>query len=264
MSKSEAAAAPSVGEEKSTVVADFILRLAGSVVFLLLWEWAGRTYGDTWTSVPSLIFQRIYIWLVSDLYIHVLTTITEMVVGVTLGVVTGVACGLWLGRKPNLAHVLRPFIIMFYGVPLIAIIPLLILWFGLGMQPKIVLIAVVVFWILFFNTFSGVQEIDKDLIASMELMGATSHEEFVKLIAPASMTWIMTGLKIALPYALVAAITGEMLAARLGVGYLISSAAAQFDMTGLFAALFIVALMGLLVSFGALWIERRMLRWRPR
>ena len=242
--------------------ADLVWRIAIGVAFLLFWEWAGRTYGHNWTSLPSLIFARLLVWASGDLYWQIAVTGTEIVIGLALGITSGVLAGLWLGQKQNLARVLRPYIIMFYSVPLIAIVPLLILWFGIGLMPKIVLITHVVFWILFFNTFSGVQQVDPDLIASMDLMGASGREKFVKLVAPASMAWVMTGLKIALPYSLVAAITGEMLAARVGIGHLVSSSADQFDMTGLFAALFIVMLVGILVSFVANALERHLLRWR--
>jgi NitT/TauT family transport system permease protein len=96
----------------------------------------------------------------------------------------------------------------------------------------------------------------------VELMGSTRREKFQKVVAPACMAWIIGGIKTALPYALVAATTGEMLAARRGLGFLLSDAASQFDMTSLYAALFILMLLGLGVAETAAWGERHMLRWR--
>ena len=93
-------------------------------------------------------------------------------------------------------------------------------------------------------------------------MGSTRRETFQKVVAPACMAWIIGGIKTALPYALVAATTGEMLAARRGMGFLLSDAASQFDMTSLYAALFILMLLGLAVSETASWSERHLLRWR--
>jgi NitT/TauT family transport system permease protein len=130
------------------------------------------------------------------------------------------------------------------------------------MKPKIVMIVTVVFFLLFFNTVSGVQKIDPDLVASFLLMGSTRREVFQKVIAPASMPWIMTGLKIALPYSLMAATTGEMLAARRGVGFLVSRAATQFDMTGLYVALVVLVVMGLVLNEAGELLEKRVLRWR--
>jgi NitT/TauT family transport system permease protein len=136
------------------------------------------------------------------------------------------------------------------------------MFFGLDMLPKIVLVTIVVFFLMFFNTFSGASSVDDDLIAQVELMGSTRQEKFRKVVAPACMAWIIGGIKTALPFALVAATTGEMLAARRGVGYLLSDAASQFDMTSLYAALFILMLLGLAVAETAAWGERHLLRWR--
>ena len=167
-----------------------------------------------------------------------------------------------LGRSPLLSVMLRPIIVAFYSVPLIALAPLFIMFFGLDMLPKIVLVAIVVFFLLFFNTFAGADVGGPGPDRAVELMGSNRRETFQKVIAPACMAWIVGGIKIALPYALVAATTGEMLAARRGLGFLLSDAASQFDMTSLYAALFILMLMGLAVSEPRPGSERRLLRWR--
>ena len=183
-----------------------------------------------------------------QLYLHVATTLTEVVTGLVAGSMLGVLAGLMLGRSPIAAGILRPIVVAFYSVPLVALAPLFIMFFGLDMLPKIVLVTIVVFFLLFFNTFAGASSVDHDLIAQVELMGSTRREKFQKVVAPACMAWIIGGIKMALPYALVAATTGEMLAARRGLGFLLSDAASQFDMTSLYAALFILMLLGLAVS----------------
>jgi NitT/TauT family transport system permease protein len=232
------------------------------VLLLTGWEAIGRLYGSEWTSRPSLIAVRLASWVQGNLYIHVATTLTEVFTGLVAGAVFGVLAGLLLGRSPLTAGILRPIVVAFYSVPLIALAPLFIMFFGLDMLPKIVLVTIVVFFLLFFNTFAGAGSVDRDLIAQVELMGSTPRERFQKVVAPACMAWIIGGIKIALPYALVAATTGEMLAARRGLGFLLSDAASQFDMTSLYAALFILMLLGLAVSETAAWGERHMLRWR--
>jgi NitT/TauT family transport system permease protein len=242
------------------------LVLAGQIVVGVLlfggWELAGRAFGHEWTSLPSLIAVRLAAWAVGDLTGHVLVTVTEVAVGLALGGSAGVVVGLALGRAPVLATVLRPIIVALYSVPLITMAPLLILWFGLDLEPKIVLVTIVVFFLVFFNTFAGVGTIDRDLLASFQLLGCNRREEFLKIVAPAAIAWIMAGVKIALPYALAAATTGELLAARRGLGALLAHAAQQFDMTGVYSALVVLMAIGILVSEAAAWIERRMLRWR--
>jgi len=232
------------------------------VAWLAAWEIAGDVTGSTWISRPSLIGARLLTWARGDLYIQVATTVTEVVVGLLIGTVCGILAGLWFGRSPLLAGVMRPIIVAFYSVPLIALTPLFIMFFGLDMLPKIVLVTIVVFFLLFFNTFAGAQEVDADLIAALDLMGGTTRERFQKVIAPACVAWIIGGIKVALPYALVAATTGEILAARRGLGFLLSDAASQFDMTGLYAALVVLMLLGLAVAGAASGLERRLLRWR--
>jgi NitT/TauT family transport system permease protein len=237
-------------------------QIAVGVLLLAGWEAVGRLSGGAWTSRPTLIAAKLAVWLHGTLYIHVATTLTEVVTGLLAGATLGVLAGLLLGRAPIAAGIVRPIVVAFYSVPLVALAPLFIMFFGLDMLPKIVLVTLVVFFLLFFNIFAGASSVDQDLIAQVELMGSTRREMFQKVVAPACMAWIIGGIKTALPYALVAATTGEMLAARRGLGFLLSDAASQFDMTSLYAALFILMLLGLAVSEMAAWGERHMLRWR--
>jgi NitT/TauT family transport system permease protein len=238
------------------------MQIGLGAVLLGIWEWAGAGKTSSLASRPSLVLERLWLWISTDLHIHVATTLTEMVLGLAMGTTLGVLAGLALGRAPLLSTLLRPLIIAAYSVPLIALVPLIIMFFGIDMLPKIVLITIVVFFLLLFNTFSGVQAIDRDMIASIQIMGSTRREEFQKVIAPAAMAWIIGGMKTALPYALVAATTGEMLASRSGVGFLVMRGAQRFDMPSLYAGLLVLMLIGLLVSDIAARIEKWMLRWR--
>jgi NitT/TauT family transport system permease protein len=237
-------------------------QVAVGMALLAGWEAIGRLSGGAWTSRPTLIAAKLAVWLQGSIYPNVATTLTEVITGLVIGSLLGVLAGLLLGRSPIAAGILRPIVVAFYSIPLVALAPLFIMFFGLDMLPKIVLVSIVVFFLLFFNSFAGASSVDRDLIAQVELMGSTRRELFQKVVAPACMVWIIGGIKTALPYALVAATTGEMLAARRGLGFLISDAASQFDMTSMYAALFILMLLGLLVSELAASGERHLLRWR--
>jgi len=233
-----------------------------SYTHLCGWEAYGRFVDETWFSRPSLIFARIVTWAGDGLAVHVATTLAEMAGGLAIGVPLGTLLGLVLGRLPLLAGIVRPIILGLYSVPLVTLAPLFIFWFGLGLMPKIILVAIVTFFLLFFTTFSGAQTIDRDLIDNYRLLGATRAELVRKLIAPACLAWILSGMKIALPYSLIAAVVGEMLLARAGLGYLLMNASQQIDMTGMFAALFILMLVGVAVGESVNWVERRAMRWR--
>jgi len=239
-----------------------VWRIAIALAIPLVWEAAWRLTGSTWISSPSLVGRRLLGWASDGLLFNIATTVEEIVTGLAIGAAGGVLCGLVLGRMPVLAGILRPIIVAFYSVPLIALAPLFIMLFGLGRMPQIVLVGIVVFFLIFFNTFAGAEAVDEELILALRLMGASRGEVFRKIIGPASVVWITGGLKVALPYALVAATTGEMLGSRGGIGFLLNDAAQQFDMTSLYAALTILMLLGILASGSAARLEHWLLRWR--
>jgi NitT/TauT family transport system permease protein len=242
---------------------NILLWQVGVVVGLLVtWEVAGRLAGSDQVSRPSSIIETIVTWLGGELYPHLFTTLGELALGMAIGSSLGILAGLVLGRMPLAAIILRPIIVGFYSVPLVTLAPLFIMFFGLGLMPKVVLVAIVTFFLLFFNTFTGAQQVDEDYLRSLDLMGASRFEQFRKVVAPATAVWIVGGIKIALPYALVATVTGELLATRAGLGFMLSRAAERFDMTSLYAVLLILMAIGLLLSEAALRLEQRFLRWR--
>lgn len=252
------------GQRRSTDDSRTIIvwQIAFGLGALLAWELGGRIFGSAWTSLPSLVAERLVTWAQGDLATHITVTLTEVFVGLGIGTAGGVLAGLVLGRTHTLATVLRPIIVALYSVPLVTMAPLLILWFGLEMESKIILVAIVVFFLMFFNTFAGVQSIDNLLIESLALMGATGPELYRKVVAPAAMAWIFSGIKISLPYALAAATTGELLGGSFGLGTLLARAGSQFDMTGLYAALVVLLIIGIVLSEGIAFVENHLLRWR--
>ncbi len=229
---------------------------------LAFWEAFARLVTDRWTSSPAAIAGRLGQWMAGDLWYHVMITCTEIVAGLAIGIPLGVLAGMVLGRSIRLAAVFRPFIVLLNSLPIVALTPLLIMWFGLGMQPKIVLVAFVSFLLMFFNSFSGARSVDEELLDSLTLMGATARERFVKVVVPSCLTWTIAGLRNALPYALIAAVIGEMMLSRSGLGHLITRSAQQFDMTGIYTALFVLMVFGGLINEATTLMENRLLRWR--
>ena len=157
-----------------------VWQIAVGVFLLVGWEAVGRISGGEWTSRPTLIAAKLAVWLQGSIYPHVATTLTEVVTGLVAGSLLGALAGLLLGRSPIAAGILRPIVVAFYSIPLVALAPLFIMFFGLDMLPKIVLVTIVVFFLLFFNTFAGASSVDRDLIAQVELMGSTHREMFPK------------------------------------------------------------------------------------
>lgn len=234
------------------------------LAMLAAWEAVGHVADPTWTSRPSLIAARLVAWSGNGLATQVGVTAAEIVIGLAIGLPLGVLAGFALGASRILAGIMRPVVMALYTIPFVALAPFLIFVLGLGMAPKIFLVAVVGFFLLLFTTFAGMLEMDRDLLRGLALMGASRFEIFRKLLLPACMVWILGGLKTALPFALIAATAGEMLAPGAGIGAVLTTATQQFDMTSYYAGLFIVMLMGLLVGGAAISLERYMLRWRGR
>lgn len=227
-----------------------VSRLALLIGLLLLWEASSGTLMDPfWISRPSAVWARFWEWLVDGtLLFHSVSTITAMALGFGLGSIGGVIMGFGLGVSPTLGKVLDPFVIAAYGLPKIALAPLFILWFGIGSGSKVALAAVVVFFLVFYNTLAGVSGVDRQLTRVVALMGASKFETFRYVIIPSTSAWIYTGLKIAAPYALTGAVVGEIIASNRGLGYLVRRSASFFDTPGTFAGLLALAITALLVN----------------
>jgi NitT/TauT family transport system permease protein len=239
-------------------------RIAIIVVGLSVWQYAsGRWIKTFWISRPSDIWQQLVEWVVTgDLWIHLQVTLIETVMGFVFGAVAGVLFGLALGLNRRLAAVLDPFIVAFYSLPKIALAPLFILWFGVGLSSKVVLATFVVFFLVFYNTYAGTLAVESELVDVLRLMGATRAQIVRKVILPSALIWIFTGMKSSVPYALIGAVVGEMMASNKGLGYLIQAAAGQYDTSGVFAALFVLMIIATGLHEMLKQSERVMLRWR--
>lgn len=239
-------------------------RVGLAVVTLVLWEaLSGRVIDPFWFANPSQILLRLGRWIgTGSLWPHVGATLFEMGAGLALGVPAAVVVGFALGTQRLLARVASPIIVALYNVPKVALAPLFILWFGIHATPKIVLVAVTVFFLVFFSVYTGVRDVDPELVSTLRLMGARGRHILRHVVAPAALPWVFAGLKIALPYSLIAAVVGEMIVADRGVGYLVMSAAGMIDTPGVFSGL--VVLMGIGLGVNALVgrIEGRLMRWQ--
>ena len=181
------------------------------IVGLGLWEFAsGRLIKPFWISSPSEIWRQLGEWIATgELWLHVEVTLSETVMGFGFGAVSGVAVGLALGLNRRLAAVLDPFIVAFYSLPKIALAPLFILWFGVGLTSKVVLATFVVFFLVFYNTYAGTLAVEAELVDVLRLMGARRSQIIRKVILPSALIWIFTGMKSSVPYALIGAVVGR-------------------------------------------------------
>jgi NitT/TauT family transport system permease protein len=233
-------------------------RIAIVVALLAVWEFiSGRWVDEFWISKPSAIWEVLWGWISSgDILIHLQVTLTEMILGLVFGAVGGIAVGFVLGRVEWLAKLLDPIVTAIYSLPKVALAPLFILWFGVDLASKVVLTAVVCFFLVFYNTYAGVRDVDKDLVDVVRVMGGRRSDLLLKVVLPSAAAWIYTGLRLAVPYALIGAVVGEIVASNKGLGFLLARAAGTFNTAGTFAALFILMLIGTLLNFMVDWSER--------
>jgi NitT/TauT family transport system permease protein len=231
---------------------------------LTIWQLgSGRFLNPFFFSAPIAIVERLIALIASgDLWFHLGVTFQEMAAGFVIGTGAGISVGLLFGSLPFVGRMFDPFILALYSLPKIALAPLLIIWFGIDLAPKIVLSAMIVFFLVFFNTMNGVRNVDRELVDVVRLMGASRRQVLQKVTLPAALASIFVGLRVSLPYALVGAVTGELIASNKGLGSLIQRSAAYFDTPGVFAGLIVLMLITTVLDIGLQRLESRTLRWR--
>lgn len=197
------------------------------------------------------------------IYSHVLRTLQAILVGYAIGVVAGVAAGYLLGRSSLLGALFRPYVTAFVAIPKVALVPLLVLIFGIGIKSAIANVVLLVTIMVLFYTFSGVQSVKEDYVSLARIMGTGELRIAARIVVPAAMPSIMVGLRTGVSFAMIGGITAEFIASNGGLGWLIHQATASYDPTGLFTG--IVYLVVLTWGLGRLvqLLERRALRWMP-
>ena len=234
------------------------------ILILAFWQFvSGRLVNNFFISNPVDVAIRLWEWTITGyIFPHLWVTFYETVAGFVLGSLIGVMLGIWLGVARFMSRLLNPFLFAFYALPKIALAPLLVLWFGLGLESKIALSTIIVFFLVFYNTFTGVREVDQDMVDTVRLMKARRHQVLLHVIIPSAMSWIFAGLKISVPYALIGAIVGELIAANQGLGFLVQRMGADFDTTGVFAVLVVIGLLAIALNHLVEIAQVRQERWK--
>lgn len=246
------------------------LRIAILVVFLGGWELAARAHliDPFFFAMPSAIVTQLWTWITEGtsqgpLWAEVLVTLEETVLGFVIGAALGVVCGIVLGRDKLLADVFSIYIKVANSIPRIVLGSIFVIALGLGMQSKVALAVVMVFFVVFANAFQGVREADRALIANARILGASSWQVTTTVIVPAAMSWILASLHVSFGFALVGAVVGEFLGSRHGLGLLIATEQGLFSPAGVFAAMIVLAVLALVADYGLTYAENRLLKWRP-
>lgn len=188
----------------------------------------------------------------------------ELLIGYLSAAVLGIVLGLLVGWYARLRYALDPFITFLYATPRIVLLPLFIIWFGIGVESKIAVVFLGAIFAVLINTAAGVRNLDANLIKVARSFGASDLALFRTIALPGSVPFILTGLRLGIGHALTGVVVGELVAAQFGVGQMMAVAGATFQSAKVFMGLFLIAGAGMTMTFTLQWLESRFEAWRPR
>ncbi len=235
------------------------------VAALGLWEAAAAAghVNEFFFSRPSQLWQEFLTMLSSGMLAkHLTVTCQEAGLGLLFGGVLGTLAGLGLGMSPRLSRALMPVMTGLNGLPKLALGPLFIIWFGLGLQSKVLISAMMVFFVFAFNLYAGVRSVDQDLVGAVKLLGGSRRQTMSKVIWPACLPWLLASLRTSLGLSLSGAIVGEYLGSTRGMGWLLSAAGDLFNAQRVLCCVLILVVIIVLLDGIIRLLERRLLRWR--
>lgn len=240
-------------------------RITIGLAFIAAWE-AGVAIG----LVDRFLYGRpLEIWeflreqvVTAAWWRNVWTTLREMLLGVSIGGTAGIVAGAILGSWKGLNRLLQPYVVMLNSVPRLALAPMLIIWFGIGEASKVALVVSLIFFIMLINTRAGMQSTDPDVERVAIVLKATRIQRLVKVSLPSAVPSILGGLRLSISFGLLAAVAGELIAAKAGLGQVINWAAQMFNMSAVWAVIFSLALMAATLDFLLSRLESRLLRWQ--
>jgi NitT/TauT family transport system permease protein len=231
---------------------------------LAIWEFVGQVIisnslflATPWQALQALV----KLWATGSLLYHSWVSLQEFLIGFVIAVVLGVAIGLMTASSERAANIASPWVSGIYATPIIAISPLLILWFGLGIWSKVAVVVSLVVFPVIINTEAGIRNTDRQLLEAVRSFGASKAQLFLKVSLPSALPFILAGLRLGVGRGLIGVVVGELFGAKAGLGFLITQAAEVFNMPQLFAGVFVFAAAGIVMTAAFQALERRLVPW---
>ncbi|EWY37658.1 ABC transporter permease [Skermanella stibiiresistens SB22] len=248
------------------------LRILVGIGMIATWHVVAETslVGDPLTmrfffSTPLDVAGRIAQWLLhGTIWYHLGVTLLEAALAFGIGSLSGVVVGFWFARKPLVAAVFDPYVKAANALPRVVLAPIFALWLGLGIWSKVALGFTLVFFIVFFNVYQGVKEVSPVVLANARMLGMNERQLLRHVYLPSALSWMFSSLHTSVGFAMVGAVVGEYLGSAAGLGYLIQQAEGVFDVTGVFAGMFVLMAFVILIDWLVTLVERHLLSWRPR
>lgn len=240
-----------------------LLRLSAIVVVLGGWEIVGRQINPLFMSYPSAIARAaVRLTLSGELFAALASSLQVLLLGFVIAAVLGIALGLLIGRYRSVEATTDWLVNALYATPLVAIVPLVTLWFGLGVAAKLFIITVLAVFPILINTAAGVRDVSASLIDVGAAFAAKEREIFVKIILPSAVPFMMTGLRLGVGRAIIGMVVAEFFTAITGLGALIVKYGNQYDTASMFVPIFVLMLLGVLLTYLLRWAERAAAPWR--
>jgi NitT/TauT family transport system permease protein len=241
-----------------------------AAVVIVIWHLASAThvFGNPksvafFFANPVNVAVKIWQWFSSgSIWYHLWVTLAESVLAFLIGSFGGLIFGFWFARKPTVAAIFDPYVKAANALPRVVLAPIFALWFGLGIWSKVALGITLVFFIVFFNVYQGVKEVSQTVLSNGKMLGMGERQLLRHVYLPSALSWVFSSLHTSVGFAVVGAVVGEYLGSSAGLGYLIQQAEGVFDVTGVFAGMFVLMAFVLLVDWLMTMVERRLLIWR--
>ena len=258
--------ASTAGWKRSTSFAQrhsvLLSRVLASLIGLALWEFLGRRQ-PLFVAEPWEVAKELGLWVMDGtLAKNSVATVEAVVLGFGLGIIVGVVLGWLLASIYLLDVATRPFVDIINAIPRVGLAPLFVLWFGLGLESKVMLVFSVIVFVVLINAYSAIKSVSSDHVLLLRSLGATKSDIFRKVVWPSSMPWIIASLRLGGAYAVSASVVGEFVAASRGLGFLLAYRSATFDTNGTYAALVALSILAAIITLTVMIIEKRALRWR--
>ena len=244
----------------------YLLLPPALLLFLCLWQLV-VTLGSYPTFIlppPALVFRKFMVALTDGTLLHhAWATLREVFLGLALGLTVATFLGYVFAKSKPLERLLSPYIVASQSIPIVALAPLLVIWFGFGLLSKVIVCALIVFFPVLINTIVGLRSVDQNLVDLMRSYGATRTQMFTMLELPAALPVLLGGLKIGVTLSVIGAVVGEFVAADEGLGFLVNLSRGLFDTPMMFVALFTLVIIALSLYGSVALLESRLLSWRP-
>ncbi|WP_186669857.1 ABC transporter permease [Sporosarcina sp. BP05] len=234
-------------------------------VFLSIWELGARLYGKAFI-LPSPIQIFLRFWELKEVLLlqHLPVTLMTIVIGLVISIISGTALAVLMSSRPGVRKALYPILIASQMIPIIALAPIFVLWFGYTIWSKVAVTVLITFFPITVNTFDGLSSGKKDMQELFLTMGASKKDIFYKYSVPTALPHFFSGMKVAVTLSVIGAAIGEWLGAQAGLGYFSRRMMTQFDGAAVFAPIFVLSAVGIVLFICVTIIENQTLKWRDK